>query len=363
MPLSRHAAYNAGMFFLFHGPDDFTAREELARLRSAHDFGANQDTLSGADVSLDTLRAICETMPFLSERRLVVVEGLPKPKRGAKLDTNGEDDTSDDPLPSSAQAAAKGKKAKNAGASPRAFVQGLADYARRVPDSTMLVVLADEQLDAVHPLLKSAQQHGRVRLCVAPKGAQLEDWLIRRAGAAGVRLVPDAARLLAAEVGGNLRVLASEIDKLATYAGRDGTICVDEVRMLTSASGQVRVFDLTDALARRDRSRALRLLHELLSAGESPLGIVALTAYQTRTLLQVKSLAERGLRPPQIATAAGIAPFVAEKSLALARQLTFGQLEGAHRALLEIDTGLKRSRMAPELALDLLIVEFGAPAH
>jgi DNA polymerase-3 subunit delta len=101
------------------------------------------------------------------------------------------------------------------------------------------------------------------------------------------------------------------------------------------------------------------LLHELLAAGESPLGIVALTAYQTRTLMQVKALAERGLRPQQIASTAGMSPFVVEKSMALARRFTIAQLEAAHRSLLEIDTGLKRSRMTPEMALDLLVVEFG----
>jgi DNA polymerase-3 subunit delta len=134
---------------------------------------------------------------------------------------------------------------------------------------------------------------------------------------------------------------------------------VEDVRALTPASRQARAFDLTDALAQRDRQRALALLHELLASGESPLGLVALTAYQTRTLMQVKALAERGLRPQQIASTAGMSPFVVEKSLALARRFSFGQLESAHRALLEIDTGLKRSRMTPEMALDLLVVEFG----
>ncbi|MGZ3664346.1 MAG: hypothetical protein ACXVDA_07625, partial [Ktedonobacterales bacterium] len=72
------------MFVLLHGPDEFSAREELARLRGAEDFGYNQDTLSGADADLVALRALSDTMPFLSERRLVVLDGLPKRKRSAK---------------------------------------------------------------------------------------------------------------------------------------------------------------------------------------------------------------------------------------------------------------------------------------
>lgn len=356
------------MFVLLHGPDEFSAREELARLRAAEDFGYNLDTLAGGDVDLMGLRTLCDTMPFLSERRLVVVDGLPKRKRSGK----GENDTGDDGAEGDDEASErplveakggqskKGKKGKAAGPSPTAFAQGLAEYVAGMPATTVLVVLTDEALKDEHPLVVAARRGGNnVHIFTPPHGAQLENWLSRRASAQGAKLTPEAARLLAAEVGENLRLLAGEIDKLSTYAGKGGQIRVEDVRLLTPASRQTRIFDLTDALARRERSRALALLHALLAAGESPLGIVALTAYQTRTLLQVKSLAERGMRAAQIAQTAGMAPFVVEKSLGLARQLSFAQLEAAHRTLLDVDTALKRSRMTPEMALDLLVVEFG----
>jgi DNA polymerase-3 subunit delta len=355
------------MLYLFHGPDDFTAHEELGRLRAARDYGPNEDTFAGADAyhTLDSIRNVCGTVPFLSERRLVVIKGLPKPRRGAQdegdadADGDGGEDASK-PADATTKAGSKGKKKSAVRESPRAFAQSLTDYVPHLPETTDLVILVEDQLDAAHPLVKAARQYGSVRVFVPPKGSQLEDWLTRRAAAAGAHLAPDAARLLATEVGENLRVLASEVDKLSTYAGTGGAIGSEDVRALVPHTGAARVFDLTDALARRDRTRALALLHDLLAAGESPLGIVALTAYQTRTLMQVKSLAERGLRAPQIASTAGMSPFVVEKSLALARQFTFAQLEAAHRGLLAIDTGLKSSRMTPEMALDLLVIEFGA---
>ncbi len=358
------------MFVLLHGPDEFSAREALAKLRSSHDFGYNQDVFSGAESDVATIRNTCDTMPFLSEKRLVVVEGLPKRRAGGKggaADDNGEDTGEGKPeatasAETASKAGGKGKKGKAAGADPKAFAAALADYVPHLPETTVLVLLTDEQLKETDALLRVAQRNGTVRHFVAPKGSQLEGWLVRRAAANGATLAPDAARLLASEVGDNLRLLAMEVDKLSTYVGQGGQIRPADVRTLTPASRSARVFDLTDALARRDRTRALALLHELLGAGESPLGIVALTAYQTRTLLQVKSLAERGLRGPQIAQAAGMAPFVVDKSLALARQFSFAQLEAAHRSLLQVDTALKRSRMTPDMALDLLVVEFGATA-
>lgn len=365
------------MFLLFYGPDELSAREALAQVRAAHDFGYSQDVFP-ADASLEAVLAACDTMPFLSERRLVVVEGLPKRKRATKAASDsagsgGEEESSGAALRADAAESAtpmpegggggggsgKGKKAKTAGPDPRAFVEGLAAYVEKLPETTVLVVLADEQLDAAHPLLKAAQRFGRARAFAVPRGTQLEDWLARRAKTLDVHLAPDAASLLAAQIGEHPRLLANEMEKLRTYVGAGGTIRAEDVRALSPAAHESRVFDLTDALARQDRKRALALLHELLAAGESPLGIVALTAFTTRSLLQVKALAERGMRPPQIAQAAGMAPFVVEKSLSTARRFSFAQLESAHRTLLDVDTALKSSRMSPEMALDLLVVEFG----
>src|SRR5690242_17288807 len=113
------------MFILLHGPDEFSAHEELARLRATGGFEHNQDTFSGSDADLATIRNICDTMPFLSEKRLVVLEGLPKPKRGAR----GEDDESpggaEEQEAQQAPATGRGKKSKGAALGPRAFVQAL----------------------------------------------------------------------------------------------------------------------------------------------------------------------------------------------------------------------------------------------
>lgn len=348
------------MFVLLHGPDDFSARDALARLREQFDFGANQDTLTGGETTLAELRAVADTMPFLSDRRLVVLDGLPKRKRKQETtDSPSALDTKDTPAePAAAPATGRGKKRKATEVDPRAFVQELATYAGQLPETTVLVVLSDELVESDSPLAQAARQHGKAQAFPPIRGSALEQWAMQRARANDATLRPEAARLLIAELGDDLRLLAHEIDKLCAYVGRGGEVGQEQVRALTPSTRVSRVFDLTDALTRRDRKRALALLHELLEAGESPLGIVAMTAYQTRALLQIKSLVERGLRAQQIAQTAGLAPYVVDKSLPLARQISFAQLELAHHALLEIDHGLKLSRLTPEMALDLLVVDF-----
>src|SRR5260370_39413331 len=70
------------MLYLLHGNDEFTCREQLKKLRQQGDFAYNQDRYSGGEVSLATLTATCNTYPFLSEQRLVILDGLPKKRRG-----------------------------------------------------------------------------------------------------------------------------------------------------------------------------------------------------------------------------------------------------------------------------------------
>jgi DNA polymerase-3 subunit delta len=350
------------MFYLFHGKDEFTMREELARLRAAGGFAHNQDTFAGDEADLAAITVTCETLPFLSAQRLVVVEGLPKRRRAGKA---ADSERGDEPDASRAEAesapAPRTRAKRGAGAPPdaKAFAQGLADLAPHLPETTVLMVLVDDDVEAGSPLLTAATRHGAARHFPELKGSQIEGWLARRADTLGVRLAPDAARALASAAGPQLRPLANELEKLATYVGAGGTITAPDVQLLTGATQPANRFELTDALARKDRTRALALVHEQLAAGESALAIIGQIAYQTRALIQVKALSERGMRGGQIAQTVGMSPYVVEKSVALARQFTFAQLVAAHRALQEMDAALKLSKMTPELALDLLVVEFG----
>jgi DNA polymerase III subunit delta len=122
---------------------------------------------------------------------------------------------------------------------------------------------------------------------------------------------------------------------------------------------EARIFDLTDALAQRNRKQALDLLHDLLADGEPPLRLISTITSQVRSLLLAKELAADGMQAQQIASETGMAPFVAEKALRQVGKFQMAQLEGAYRQLLATDAALKRSRMTPEMALDLLVVNFG----
>ena len=341
------------MFYLLHGNDEFTCREHLKKLCQQGNFEFNQDTYSSGEVDVMTITATCNTFPFLSEQRLVILDGLPKRRRGEDSgETKQTSETSGKPK--------RGKKgSKNRTATRAGFEKSLAEYIQDLPETTVLIVLADEELVSSSPLLKAAEAHGKVIQCTLPRGAAVESWINKRATSLGVKISPDATTILANFIGNQLRLLANELDKLATYVGPGATITVEDVHLLSTQVQEARIFDLTDALAQRNRKQALDILHDLLADGEPPLKLISTITSQVRSLLLVKELADEGLRVSQIVSATGMAPFVAEKALRQIGKFSSAQLEGAYHELLSTDAALKRSRLTPDLALDLLVVNFG----
>src|SRR5216684_5489317 len=284
-----------GMFYLLHGNDEFTCREHLKKLAQQGNFEYNKDTYTGGEVDLMTITATCNTFPFLSDQRLVILEGLPKRRRG-------EDSGETKQASEKSSKTKKGKKgSKNRTESRAGFEKGLAEYIPQLPETTVLIVLADEALTSSSPLLKAAEEHGKVIQCTLPKGAAVENWINKRAAGLGVKITPEAAATLANFIGNQLRMLAHELDKLATYVGPGAAITVEDVRQLSAQVHEARIiFDLTDALAQRNRKQALDLLHDLLADGEPPLRLISTITSQVRSLLLVKELAGDGLRISQI---------------------------------------------------------------
>ncbi|GAC1383793.1 MAG: DNA polymerase III subunit delta [Ktedonobacteraceae bacterium] len=345
------------MFYLFHGDDEFTCREQVKKLRQSGNFEYNQDTYNGADVDLTTITTTTDTMPFLTEQRLVLVEGLPKRKRGETAVTEASTPSAE--TSTKIGKGKKGKKSKSIVLTRAGFEKALAEHVPSMPDTTVLILLVDEVIDAANPLVKAAEKHGKVIQCTLPKGTALENWITKRAKNSGVKVSSEATALLANYIGNHLRLLANEIDKLATYVGEGKTIDAADVRKLSAQVQEARIFDLTDALAQRNRKQALNILHDLLSDGEPPIKLISTITSQVRSLLLVKELSQKGMRSSAIASTIGMAPFIAEKALRQVGNFSMPQLEGAYRQLLSTDAALKRSRIEPEMALDLLVVTFG----
>src|SRR5438309_6207788 len=108
------------MFYLLHGDDEFTSREQLKKLRQQGNFDYNQDSYSGGEVTLATITATCDTLPFLTDSRLVVVEGLPKKRRNETASSQSETSSANTDETTAPATAGKGSKAKKGKKSSKA---------------------------------------------------------------------------------------------------------------------------------------------------------------------------------------------------------------------------------------------------
>ena len=322
-------------FYVFHGEDDFTCSETLTgfkrRLGPQDTVSLNTTVLDGKGLTLAELRHACEAIPFLADKRLVIVHGLLTtlvPRKGQELSE-----------------------------SRQGLLDRLADYLPRLPRTTRLVFVEDTTLPSNHPVLALAEQEpqGYVKHFEEPAPKSLPFWIRKRVRKCGGNIEPRASARLASVVGSDLRLLDQEIAKLLTYATSERAITETDIETLVPYSKDAVIFDLVDALGHRDGPTAAKTLHRLLEAGEHPLGLFGMIVRQFRLLIQVEELKGEGASRQDVARTLKLHPFPAGKLYAQVAHFTDGQLEKVYRHLSDTDLEIKTGRMKPEVALDLLV--------
>jgi DNA polymerase-3 subunit delta len=330
------------MFHLFHGQDAYSQRETLAALLAKE---GDADMLSLNTTRLDSratfaeLQAACDAMPFLSRVRVVLVEGL------------------------------------LSSVPDKAFMEKLAAYLPNLPATTRLIFIEPQALPDNHRLIRLAaeQKLGYVRRFDLPRGPELEKWTRAHVEARGGHITPQAAGLLAANVGAllppppssgsfaakdsaaDLALLGNEIEKLVLYKGLGETIDVADVELLSPYTAEEAIFDLVDALGNRQAARAAELFQEKVVGGAEPFYLFSMFIRQFRLLLQARALLDAGERSAGIAQQLKQRPFVADKLARQARNFTLPQLETIYRRLLEIDVEAKTGKADLLTALYLLV--------
>jgi DNA polymerase III subunit delta len=344
------------LIYVLWGDDRFTRDEQVRGLKRrmlAEPFGEyNLTVLSGDEVSVRDVRAVADALPFMGDRRLVVVEGL-LGRIGGKAKSTARRGRAPGRASTSKRSA---QRVAEPTSSPESTedrpATELARLLQELPETTALV-LVEDQVDpaALDRLLPPDRSH--VRGYERPKSGEVGRWIERRAKHHGGRIEAAAVRQLAQLAPDDLGLLDSEILKLVTYA--DGrAVSLDDVHLL-SASPEVTIFGLLDAIGQGQRGSALAHLRQLFQRGERSESIVPQIAGSLRRLIQARELLDQGIRGPALARKLGAHPFVAQKTEQQARGYRVEQLETALRRLLQMDRAIKTGEAEPELALELFI--------
>ena len=346
------------MVYLLLDCDEYLAAQRLAALSAAlgdpEMAGLNTTELTAGKVSAADILGHAAMMPFLAPRRLVLVNGylshLDK-RMAASKDTDS---------------AAHGEAAvllEGLSAAPDScdlvFVDSGVDKRRHLWRGFKLGASGDKPARTV-PGLDALVKAKTVLLedVGTPDAKALPGWIQRQARGKNIAIDGRAVQQLASFVGPNLRQLDSELEKLAIYAGRR-PIQTDDVMLLVSDASEAMIWDLTDALSRRNGRGAMLALQGLLRADAHPLYLLTMIARQYRIILKVKEAMGDGRArggEQEIARLVGEKPYPVKKAMQQAQAYSLAELEAIMSRLLEADYAMKTGADV-YTEIDVLIAE------
>jgi DNA polymerase III subunit delta len=174
----------------------------------------------------------------------------------------------------------------------------LAELVQRPAPDVLLLVVTDklDRKSGEAPWVKALAEHGAWIATRPVAVADLPGWLRARAKRDGFDLEPEAARLLAERVEGNLLAAQQELENLKLLADGAG-IGLDLARASVADSARYDVFQLAGAAADGEAARALHILDGLRSEGREPALVLWALAREVRGLWQARE--RRRLRVPE----------------------------------------------------------------
>lgn len=311
--------------YLLGGSDRPKVARAVRRLRDR--VGPdNTETFAAAETTVEDVLAACNALGLLAaEARLVLVEGAERWKA--------------------------------------AEAKAVAAYLESPAPTTVLALVAEEvKRDAA--LAKACAKAGDVLIYDAPRKRDLPGWVAEQFDRVGATAEPEACRALVELVGEDLQALATEIEKLATWADEE-SIRARDVEQLAAARAETSIFALTDAWGRRDLAGALAAAEALLEGSPRELTrVIGLLAHHVGRVRSCQLLAAEGVSPREAAGRLKMHPFAVEKAFAHGRNFGVEELRDAMVRLARLDHAVKGgSRLSGELELARALIEITTPAE
>jgi DNA polymerase-3 subunit delta len=310
--------------YLFFGEEEFLIQEAVDLVINsvvdpkARDFNFN--TLYCKDTSSSELVNLCQTLPFMSEKRLVI--------------------------------------AKEIDAFKAADLEELIPYLNDPSPSTCLLMISNQPRYEKKAVTSAVEAHGAVTRFYALLDREIVAWIEEWARTRGLSIRRDAAQFLWQTLGNDLQKISNELEKVLIFLKEKKTITVDDVKTVVGDFREYSSFDLAAALGQKNREKAFLILSRLIQEGEAPVGLLGSIAWNFRRLMQAKAMEAGGfgadeimkkLRPPVIFHQAGM--FKEQM-----RCYTLDELRGVFAVMLSTDKALKSSGLNGRLILERMIL-------
>lgn len=314
--------------YLFYGQEGYVKEQALLQLAQALIVPGlkdlNYQVLDGEAASTDDIINACETLPFMSDRRLVVVRDLPALLQGRR--SNIDEDK-------------------------------LRDYLPRIPSSTCLVFHCTDEINKRKALFTAIGKVGKAIEFELLKSEEIVTWVRSTLKRHGKQMEPSALKYYVSIAGNKLEDIYNDLQKLMVYAGDRDVITRADIEEVITPAVEHTVFQLVEAIGTKKTDQALVLLHQLLGEGQNILALLTLIARQIRIIFQCKSLAQRGFSEKEIAQKLGLHPYAVKKGLQQSRYFSLEQLKRGLAECLKVDYGMKSGKIQQRIGIEMLIIE------
>ena len=310
--------------YLLYGQEDYLKKQYKERFIKAmvpEGDTMNYSCYEGKKTDVKEIIDLAETLPFFSERRLIVFEDT------GFFKTGGND---------------------------------LADYISGGIPQTTYFIFVENEVDKRSRMYKAVKAKGHIVELGAQDENTLRKWvsgLVRKEKKEMSQ--PDIAYFLN-KVGTDMENITKELEKLFCYCLDREVVTRKDVDAVCVTQITNHIFDMVNAVAAKDQRKALDLYYDLLALKESPMRILALMSKEYRDLFHVKELSRQGYGRKDIASKAGLHPFVAGKYMDLAKKFQPGELRKVMEESADLEQRVKTGFMSDSLAVELFIVKQSA---
>ena len=318
--------------YLFYGEEAYLRDQNKKKvLKNAMNGGIDMNfcRYSGRDIDVRALIDFARTIPFMADRRVILVENSGLFKSGSKDLTDND-------------------------------YRDMADYLKE-PEETACIIFEESEVDKRRNTFKALSAGGGFELdCIKQDARTLKIWISGKLRSAGKSASDDTINLFLEYTGTDMFNISNETEKLISYCADRTLINETDVRAVCSGWTEGRIFDMTDAISEHDRNRALEIYADLLTLGESEQLILSQIVRQMDRTLQAGELSDRGLRADELAAALGLGPkqaFLAPKYVRWARAFRAKRLKELLELAASLDEAFKTGRLDPRLEIEMLIVE------
>jgi DNA polymerase-3 subunit delta len=211
-------------------------------------------------------------------------------------------------------------------------IEKLESYIDNPLASTIFVVsFKEKKVDGRSKLAKTLKSKGEMLTTKKMYDSQLPEWVNQMVASHQLTIAPKALHLLVDHIGNDLSRLQNEVEKLAVNLAGRKNITEDDIEKYIGVSKDFNVFELQDALGKRDLAKTIRIIHYFeANPKAAPIQMIlpALYNYFSKVfmLYSLPNITEQSA-----AAALGVNPFFVKEYIATARRYDY---EGIEKVLL-----------------------------